>query len=114
MAFYHILLSHAARNRFPHNNAAKFSIPVDDAQQLTGEWEVAIAQLAYSNCLYTFNNEVITIREKCTSAYQCNKGCRVYIPQWPKKDRASVNKFIIDFLNKACKNIMTLTSSNNA
>lgn len=64
MSFYHILLSSAAKGRFPDNQAAKFSIPIDDIQQLSGEWEVAIAQLAYSNCLYTFNREVMTIREK--------------------------------------------------
>lgn len=64
MHFYHILLSSAAKDRFPDNHAAKFSIPIDNVQQLTGEWEVAIAQLTYSNCLYTFNREVMTIREK--------------------------------------------------
>ena len=109
MSFYHILLSSAAKNRFPHNQAAKFSIPVDDVQQLNGQWEVAIAQLAYSNCLYTFDHEMMTIEEKCTSAYQCRSGCRVYIPPSTTKDRTRVNNFIINFLNEACKNIMNIT-----
>ena len=57
MSFYHILPSDSAKNRFPNNKAAEFSIPIDDTQQLTGLWEVAVAQLTYSNCLYTFDRE---------------------------------------------------------
>ena len=46
-----ILPSDAAKDRFPSNKAAQFSIPIDDAQQLNGQSEVAVAQLRYSNCL---------------------------------------------------------------
>ena len=109
MSYYHILPSDSAKNRFPNNKAAQFSIPIDDAQQLNGRWEVAVAQLSYSNCLYTFDHETITIGEPTTAAYQCDRGCRVTIPRWKGHHRETVVKFIIDFLNKACKNIMTLT-----
>ena len=104
------MLSNASKSRFPDNTAAQFTIPIDDAQQLTGEWEVAIAQLSYSNCLYTFNNEVITLKEKRTKAYQCDEGCRVYIPRWSDEmKRSDVTKFIIDFLNKTLEKIATFT-----
>ena len=106
MSFYHILLSNAAKSRFPDNCAGKFTIPIDDAQQLTGEWEVAVAQIAHSNCLYTFNNEVVTVKEKLLKAFQCEKGCRVFIPRWSKIEAASVRKFMIDFLIEACENIV--------
>ena len=112
MSFYHILLSDAAKTRFPDNHAAKFSIPIDDAQQLSGEWEVAIAQLVYSNCLYTFNGEVITIAEKRKSADQTKT--KVLSPHIIKSVQDA-----IDYLNEvindkriqftAIENILSLT-----
>ena len=66
MSFYHIQPSDLAKNRFPNNKAAEFSISIDDTQQLTGLWEVAVAQLTYSNCLYTFDHETISIEEPTT------------------------------------------------
>ena len=104
-----ILPSDAAKDRFPNNNAAHFTIPIDSGQQLSGQWEVAIVQLSHSNCLYTFNGETIDIGEPRTKAYQCDTGCRVYIPRWRTKDRPSTVKYIVDFLNKACKKILSLT-----
>jgi len=113
MSFYHILLSNAATKRFTSNRAALFSTPIDHAQQLNGNWEVGVTQLVYSNCVYTFDHEVMTINMRRTAAYQCEKGCRVYIPQWPKKDLLSCKKFIYDFLNKACKHIVQFTPHND-
>ena len=113
MSFYHILPSNTAKDRFPRNKAAQYSIPIDDVQQLDGQWEVAIAQLAYSNCLYTFDHETISIEEPRTRAYQCDMGCRIPIPSWKNNKRESAHKFIIDFLNESLKNIMTLTPTNN-
>lgn len=107
----HILPSDAAKERFPNNHAAQFSIPIDDGQQLTGQWEVAMVQLSHSNCLYTFNGETIDIGEPRTKAYQCDTGCRIHIPRWRTKDRASTVKFMVDFLNKACKKILKLTAT---
>ena len=109
MSFYHILPSNSAKDRFPSNNAAQFSIPIDDTQRLTGQWEVAVAQLTFSNCLYTFDNETISIAEARTRAYQCDTGCRITIPKWPKDDRKIAHKFVIDYLNESLKDIMTLT-----
>ena len=48
-----ILPSDAAKDRFPNNKAAEFSIPIDDAQQLTGQWEVAVAQSLTFQCVNT-------------------------------------------------------------
>ena len=112
MSFYHILLSNAATNRFASNRAAIFSTPIDNIQQLNGEWEVGVTQLVHSNCVYTFDHEVKTVNMRLTAAYQCEKGCRVYIPQWPKKDLLSCQKFVYDFLNKACKHIVQFTPHN--
>ena len=111
MSFYHILPSDAARNRFPNNKAAEFSIPIDDAQTLTGQWEVAVAQLTYSNCLYTFDHETIIIGEPASKAFHYETGCRVHIPRWNGEHRESVSKFILEYLNKVCKKIVTLTPS---
>ena len=108
MSFYHILPSNTAKDRFPRNNASQYSIPIDDVQQLEGEWEVAVAQLTYSNCLYMFDHETIDIGEPMNFAYQCETGCRIHIPSWNGSDRETVVRFIQNFLNKACKNIMTL------
>ena len=110
MSFYHILLSNAAVNRFPSNRAATFSTPIDNVQHLNGEWEVGISQLVHSNCIYTFDHEVMTIKSKLTDVIQCEKGCRVYIPQWSKKE--SVNeckRFVYEYLNKVCKGIVEFT-----
>ena len=112
-SFCHILPSGAAKEIFPDNNASSFSIPIDDAETLTGDWQVAIAQLSYSNCLYTFVNEVIRINESRTYAYQCETGCRIHIPRWPAsaKQRKDVNLYIQNFIQKACTNIMTFTAN---
>lgn len=107
----HILPSDAAKERFPNNHAAQYSIPIDDEQQLTGQWEVAMVQLSHSNCLYTFNGEVIDIGEPRTKAFQCDTGCRVTIPRWFTKDRQSTVKFIVNYLNRACKKILKLTAA---
>ena len=113
MSFYHILPSDSAKNRFPNNKAAQFSIPIDDSQQLTGLWEVAVAQLTYSNCLYMFDHETISIEEQPTRAYEYDTGCRIPIPSWTNNDRESAFKFIINYLNKSLKNIMSLTPTDN-
>ena len=104
-----MLPSDAAKDRFPNNRAAQFSTPIDDEQQLDGNWEVAVANLTYSNCLYTFDNEVIKIGEPRTKAYQCDTGCRIYFPPWTNKKRAFVHKFMIDFLNESLENILSIT-----
>ena len=112
MSFYHHLPSDSAKERFPHNSAAQFSIPIDDAQQLTGEWEVGVAQLVYSNCLYMFNGETIEIGKPRTKAYECDTGCRIDIPRWPKNDRKTAITFIVKFLNKHLKKVMKITFIN--
>ena len=92
-AFCMILPSSSSTARFPTNNASKYSVAVDDAEELKGNWEVAIAQMTYSNCLYTFNNETIKVEQPRTLVTQCDYGCRVTIPtttenryssKWPK------------------------------
>ena len=115
-SFCHILPSNAAIDSFPDNNASLFSIPIDDAETLTGDWQVALAQISYSNCLYTFINEIIHINESRAHAYQCETGCRIYIPRWPAsaKHRKDVNLYIQDFIQKACVNIMTFTGTGAA
>ena len=113
MSFYHILPSNTAKDRFPRNKAAQYSIPIDDVQQLDGQWEVAVAQLTYSNCLYTFDHETISIEEGRSRAYQCDTGCRIPIPSWTNNDRKSAHKYIIKFLNQSLKNIMTITPTVN-
>ena len=75
MSFYHILLSNVATNRFASNRAAIFSTPIDNIQQLNGEWEVGVTQLVYSNCVYTFDHEVMTINMRRTAAYQFPFSC---------------------------------------
>lgn len=109
MSFYHILPSDSAKDRFPNNKAAQFSIPIDGAQHLDGQWEVAVAQLSYSNCLYTFDNETISIGEPRTKAYQCDTGCRIHLPPWTNKDRQTAHNFVINFLNESLNHIMKLT-----
>ena len=111
-SFCHIIPSTAAKDSFPDNNASLFSIPINDAETLTGDWQVALAQLSYSNCLYTFNNEIIHVNETRTHAYQCESGCRVHIPRWPAsaKQRKDVNLYIQAFIQKTCTNIMTFAA----
>lgn len=103
---HRILLSSAAKSRFPNNNASHFIIPFDNEQDFPGVWNVRLTHLSHSNCLYTFYHDVMTICESCTSASQCEEGCRVYIPKWPNNDHA--REFIIQFLNQSCQNIMTI------
>ena len=109
MSFYHILPSDSAKDRFPNNKAAQFSIPIDGAQHLEGQWEVAVAQLSFSNCLYTFDNETISIGESRTKAYQHDFGCRINLPSWTKTDRKTAHNFVVNFLNQSLDNIMKLT-----
>ena len=106
-SFY--LPSDAAKDRFPDNKAAQYSIPIDDQQQLVGDWEVAVANLTYSNCLYTFNGEWIDISQPCTKVYQCDTGCRIKIPRWKVKKREDVYTFVVKFLNTQLKKILVIT-----
>ena len=113
MSFYHFLHSNAAQKRFSSNQAANFSIPIDDIQQLNGDWEVGVTQLVHSNCLYTFNHEILQIDETLTQAYQYEEGTRVYVPLFITKEHPSNIKMIYDFLNKAGKNIVKFTPTNS-
>ena len=94
MSFYHFLHSNAAQKRFSSNQAANFSIPIDDIQQLNGDWEVGVTQLVHSNCLYTFNHEILQIDETLTQAYQYEEGTRVYVPLFITKEHPSNIKMI--------------------
>ena len=61
MSFYHILPSNTSPAYFPANNASQYSTPIENAYDVAGSWELALMNMTYSNCINTFNNDVITI-----------------------------------------------------
>ena len=66
MNFYHVLPSNSSPEYFPTNHASEFSTPVINPYNLQGKWEVALMNISYNSCIYTFDNDVITVDEKCS------------------------------------------------
>ena len=66
MSFYHVLPSNTSPSYFPKNNASEFSTPSVKPYTLKGKWEVALMNMTYSNCIYTFDNDVIVVEENCS------------------------------------------------
>ena len=66
MSFYHILPSNTSPSYFPANNASQYSTPVENVYDLSGSWELTLMNMTYTNCINTFNNDVMTIDEQCT------------------------------------------------
>ena len=63
MEFYHILPSNSSTSTYPNNHASLFRIPVVPPYILEDKWEVALMNLTHSNCIDTFDNDHILIRE---------------------------------------------------
>ena len=63
MEFYHILPSNSSISTYPNNNASLFRIPVVPPYILEDKWEVALMNLTHSNCIDTFDNDHMLIRE---------------------------------------------------
>ncbi len=63
MNFHYFLPSNSSTETFPKNNAFPYSIPVTNIDKLDSEWEVGIMSFACSNCINTFNYDIITLEE---------------------------------------------------
>ena len=61
MSFYHILPSNTSPDTFPQNHASSYSTPVNNPNTLEGDWEVALLSVSHSNCINTFNRDLLTI-----------------------------------------------------
>ena len=66
MSFYHVLPSNSSSEFFPNNHASEFSTPIIKPYSLKGEWNVALMNISYNSCIYTFDNDIITVNEKCS------------------------------------------------
>ena len=64
MSFHYILPSNTSPIVFPNNSPSNFSTPIHDCISLTGKWEVAVTSANFSNCINTFHNDVIILKER--------------------------------------------------
>ena len=64
MSFYHVLPSNAAPNTFPDNHASKFSIPLPNPYNLSGQWEVGLMNMSYTGCVNTFHHDKVEVTRK--------------------------------------------------
>ena len=103
-----ILPSNSSLDRFPNNNASSFSIAYDDVEDLRGNWEVAISDVVYSNCINTFSNETVQISEPGERVKQWENGCRVYIPTQKETDPRKVLIFISKYIEKVSDGILRI------
>ena len=63
MSFYHVLPSNSSMGAFPENTASSYRTTVATPYRLEGDWEVAVMALTHSNCINTFNNDLVEIQE---------------------------------------------------
>ena len=105
-SFSKILPSNSSVNRFPNNNASSFSIAFDDAEELRGNWEVAVSHVVYSNCLYTFSEESVIIQEGEKTVDRLGKSCRVIVPMHTEPEPIEGMAYILDHFNKVAGNII--------
>ena len=106
MNLHHVLPSNTSPKVFPNNNAAVFSTPIINSYTLEGNWEVALTNFTHSNCINTFNNEVITWKKKTLSG--SIQKFQLPLPTTIQED--DVIMFYINFINEKCKGILNVTS----
>ena len=99
MNFYHILPSNTSSETFPKNHASSFSTPIENPYILNGKWEVALINLQHSNCVYTFDNDKVTVLRKAASLSETNRP--VYYKLSPQKldDRRIILSKLRDEIN---------------
>ena len=64
MSFYHVLPSNSSTEAFPGNTASQYRTLMAKPYRLDGDWEVAVLGLTHSNCINTFNNDVVELQEE--------------------------------------------------
>ena len=99
MSFYHVLPSNTSPDTFPKNNASLYSTPIENPYILNGQWEVALMSITHSNCIDTFNNDVMHITQNNADEETLN---RLYFPTkipLPSSKKTDI-QFWIDEINK--------------
>lgn len=83
MSFHFILPSNTSPETFPNNNASFYSTPLDKPLMLDGDWEVGVLTVDHSNCINTFNNDIITVVDKKRKLVQVRHPTKLTIPPPP-------------------------------
>lgn len=111
MEFYHVLPSNTSPETFPNNNASSFSTPIYNPYNLEGDWEVGVVGITHSNCINTFNNDYITVKDssKTISQWETHVKIPYTISTSTKKitDDVKYRKAIVKELNQLLKDIVT-------
>jgi len=116
MSFYHILPSNTSPNYFPKNNASQYSTPVDNPYDLSGSWELALMNMTYTNCVKTFNNDTMVVKETCSVSkfiYKTTKCVKVPLSLPKKGTPLDIIYNISREINTKFKGILSVTVSND-
>ena len=102
MSFYHVLQSDASSQTFTNNNAAIFSTPIANPYVLQGDWEMAIMNITHGNCVYTFDNDRVTVKRKVKSLQDARGHCFKVELERPKTNDVKhvIDHLILEFKKK--------------
>lgn len=115
MSFHYVLPSNTSLETFPENNASLYSTPLEQPLILTGDWEVGALSINHSNCINTFNNDIITIKDKKKALNQTRQPTKINIPPYPVEpapnfgSNANYLKNLIERLNTQLMGIVTFS-----
>ena len=121
MSFHFVLPSNTSPETYPNNTASSYSTPLDKPLMLPGDWEVGALSVTHSNCINTFNNDVITIWDKNKKLSQTRHLTKLPIPPIdPKlpepvfKNQPQYLENLIGRLNTFLKGIISFQLHNKA
>ena len=109
MDFYHVLPSNTSPETFPQNHASSYSTPIFNPYHLPGNWEVAVTDITYSNCINTFNNDYIIVKDSAKKLTQIGENTKVEFSLPDSTEKLSdiqYRKFIVKELNKVLDGII--------
>ena len=113
MSFYHVLASNTSPATFPNNHASEFSTPVTNPYMLEGFWEVGLLNITHSNCIKTFNNEVIYWQQNTSDLTKILKARTIKLSIAETKKKDDVIPSLLRLINEKLKGIVKLTESKN-
>lgn len=94
MSFYHVLPSNVAPKTFPNNHASKFSIPLDNPYNLSGQWEVAMMNMSYTGCVNTFHHDKVSL------THEADFKARILKTRFPVRWHVPQQKTVDDMLKQ--------------
>jgi hypothetical protein len=109
MSFYLTLPSNSSEKYYPDNTVAQFTTKLQTARELTGSWEVALAEISFTKTWHT-----VPINSG-TFIYSCEPGTHTTLAPWFREDLIATDfRFEIKIPFGYYDTISALTDAMNA